>query len=284
MESKYFPWADYGTSGRPIGHVPIVPYDKYAYQTTHTDNGHDLIEKLQILDDFHPLKVAQPKNRIDAALLSSSPFYILRCLLSAAISSWNMLLNLIEEDLNSHAPKSLFGVEEMHQLRFNANLIESTLAFAGEHTPTVRAGGSTAWPASHDKSVEARKEYLQAGLLTDLQALESRCARLARQCETRVSLLVSLTQLEESKKAVIQAQQVQSLTQLAFIFIPASFISSVFGMNVSQLKNGPSIWIFFVVAFTCSSIAWTFVSWDTISRFARRIRRKFRRRESWKTV
>ena len=71
-----------------------------------------------------------------------------------------MLLSKTEEEVNTNAPNSLFRVEEMHQLRLNANLIKSTHVFAGEHPPAIRADGSPAWPTSHDEAIQARKECL----------------------------------------------------------------------------------------------------------------------------
>lgn len=42
--------------------------------------------------------------------------------------------------------------------------------------------------------------------------------------------------LIESKKAITQAEQVTKLTQLAFFFIPLTFVAGLFGMNV-RVRN-----------------------------------------------
>ena len=46
------------------------------------------------------------------------------------------------------------------------------------------------------------------------------------------------------------------LTQLAFFFIPLSFVSSFFGMNVDEFgsDNGIKLWMFFVTSITLTSV------------------------------
>jgi Mg2+ and Co2+ transporter CorA len=54
--------------------------------------------------------------------------------------------------------------------------------------------------------------------------------------------------LEDSKKSIEQAVTVDRLTKLAFFFLPLNFITSAFGMNITQLGTGNAeLWMFFVV-------------------------------------
>lgn len=48
--------------------------------------------------------------------------------------------------------------------------------------------------------------------------------------------------LEESRMGTKQNQSVKRLTQLAFIFIPLSFITSLFGMNIDVLTGAGTKW------------------------------------------
>ena len=60
---------------------------------------------------------------------------------------------------------------------------------------------------------------------------------------------ISLWSIEESKRSIEEATSVKRLTQLAFVFIPLSFVTSVFGMNVQEISGtGVKIWIFIVTA------------------------------------
>lgn len=56
-------------------------------------------------------------------------------------------------------------------------------------------------------------------------------------------------QLKEARKSTETASSVARLTQLAFFFIPLSFVTSVFGMNIKQFNNGNvSLSAFFATA------------------------------------
>ena len=70
--------------------------------------------------------------------------------------------------------------------------------------------------------------------------------RLVReQMQTEIGLL----SIQESRRSIDEAISVKRLTQLAFVFIPLSFVTSVFGMNVQEISgNGVKIWIFVVTS------------------------------------
>ncbi|KAF8465351.1 hypothetical protein BDZ91DRAFT_236168 [Kalaharituber pfeilii] len=68
-------------------------------------------------------------------------------------------------------------------------------------------------------------------------------------------------QAEEMKtQTVVTLQQAESmrwLTYLAVLFLPATFVSTLFGMNVQEMSSFPSIWIFTVI---CVPITIVFIS------------------------
>jgi Mg2+ and Co2+ transporter CorA len=60
--------------------------------------------------------------------------------------------------------------------------------------------------------------------------------------------LMDTFQLLMSSISVEQAQRGTLLTQLAFIYVPLSFVASIFGMNAKEINGSlPSIWICIVV-------------------------------------
>lgn len=60
---------------------------------------------------------------------------------------------------------------------------------------------------------------------------------------------LSAAQLSEARKSTQTATSVARLTKLAFISIPLNFVTSFFGVNMSQFGTGdPSLWTFFVTA------------------------------------
>lgn len=51
-------------------------------------------------------------------------------------------------------------------------------------------------------------------------------------CESTFTALMGTLSIMESEKAITQAEEVTKLTQLAFFFIPLTFIAGIFGMNL----------------------------------------------------
>lgn len=59
---------------------------------------------------------------------------------------------------------------------------------------------------------------------------------------------LTLLQIEESRKAIQQAETVRRLTILAFVFIPLSTVCGAFGMNLRELGSDTPAWVFGVSA------------------------------------
>jgi Mg2+ and Co2+ transporter CorA len=60
---------------------------------------------------------------------------------------------------------------------------------------------------------------------------------------------VGLLALKESKESIRQTQIVSRLSQLAFVFIPLTFVTSCFGMNLTVLGSGKGkMWLVCVIA------------------------------------
>jgi Mg2+ and Co2+ transporter CorA len=58
---------------------------------------------------------------------------------------------------------------------------------------------------------------------------------------------MSSISVQDSQISIEQSQRATRLTQLAFIYVPLSFVTGIFGMNVQQINGtGLSIWVCFV--------------------------------------
>ncbi|KAK6343301.1 hypothetical protein TWF730_010894 [Orbilia blumenaviensis] len=76
-----------------------------------------------------------------------------------------------------------------------------------------------------------------------------------REVLKETSALVSAQEsIFEARRSVAQAESVNQLTRLAFIFIPLTFATSVFGMNINEWQdNVPHLKWFFIIALCCTS-------------------------------
>lgn len=96
-------------------------------------------------------------------------------------------------------------------------------------------------------------EELMSTLRIDLNYLSTRIQSMITLCEAGRSTIMSNAAIEETKRSNEQAVLVTGLTKatnrLTFIFLPISFLTSVFGMNFRQLGQGTlSIWLWVAMA------------------------------------
>lgn len=85
------------------------------------------------------------------------------------------------------------------------------------------------------------------------------------------SLDESRLSIEHSKRSIEQNDRVKKLTQLAFIFIPLSFSTSAFGMNLEVLGTGKAnVWmvvVAIVLVYFSTGLLWMLLHYqDTIAK------------------
>ncbi|KIV97269.1 hypothetical protein PV10_01037 [Exophiala mesophila] len=95
---------------------------------------------------------------------------------------------------------------------------------------------------AHDQDDNASKTSSQQQLLREISRIQERLDK------TLITLVSSLS-VVESRRAIVEAESVSKLTELAFVFIPLSFAGTFFGMQVRQLDpETTSITWFWVMA------------------------------------
>jgi hypothetical protein len=118
---------------------------------------------------------------------------------------------------------------------------------------------------------------LQSDSTHDITYLLDRAETLVAICDDSKATLMSNASVQEAKRSSYEASLVTGLTKatnrLTFIFLPISFITSVFGMNFSQFGQGPlSIWIW--VAITCPILIFSIIIVEKGSWIKTRFRQK----------
>lgn len=253
------PWNDYTAGGRKKpSFVPIVPYNNFLHEPFYEtlDQGSDGAN-LVSLHPYHPVHDLFAVEDSDFELLRQEPFFHLSRLFLIAARSWSLLLNFVDQDIQScSVEREDLLSPALEQLRFNSGLLERVGAFLEENQHVIREREALTWPKTSDPVLNAKVLTIQASLDKNYTFLIHRCERLKTRCETGSRILVSAAHLLEAQKGINQARQVYVLTKLAFVFIPLSFVSSLFGMNVSAFRGYPSIWIYFVIAVPLTALSW----------------------------
>ena len=96
-------------------------------------------------------------------------------------------------------------------------------------------------------------EGLTSMLRIDLEYLSTRVQNIIALCKAGKSTIMSNASIEEAKRSNEEAVLVTGLTKatnrLTFIFLPISFLTSLFGMNFRQFGQGTlSIWLWVAIA------------------------------------
>ncbi|TGO54929.1 hypothetical protein BOTNAR_0256g00150 [Botryotinia narcissicola] len=134
----------------------------------------------------------------------------------------------------------------------------------------------------HDSSFSEYQEKLK-----DYQFLENKVMTQMKQNGASIPLLTAMIAVEESRKAIQQANDVKALTVLATVYIPLSFVAGVFGMNVSELNSGidVDIWLYFAISIPVTIVSMVLVwKWEWLTRKVQNFRIKPNNPSPRKTV
>ena len=115
------------------------------------------------------------------------------------------------------------------KIRQNVGWMRSTLQELGEWTAHLASVSSLCHRPS-ELTIEVGE------LVTELEVLHTRA-------EETLNILIASTGIAQSALVIDQTSGINKLTELAFFFIPLSFITSVFSMQVLELtSNPPRLW------------------------------------------
>ena len=203
-----------------------------------------------------------------------TPFNTLELLWREVLDHWQIHLTqiaLVVEALAAGSPESFndLGLRRQQQLR--AVLVQG-ISVLSDIDDSLRiasqAFGSN--PQFWRKADQNNLEELRSQFLHVKTQLERHGPTL----EHHISIItveqqfrLGQTQLEESRKAIQQADTIKRLTILAFIYIPIQTASAIFGMNVKELNMNPPIWVFVVVASILLMVTLSAAGWHHLLSF-----------------
>jgi hypothetical protein len=112
-------------------------------------------------------------------------------------------------------------------------------------------------------SSNSENSFAAKNLREDYEQLHIRCIEMSKMCTRGINLAMNKAAIEESRKAIEQSERLKKLTLLATFFIPLTFSSSLFGMNIDLLgQNGVRFWWFFVLCIPITMSAYVLYLWD----------------------
>ncbi|KAF9765339.1 hypothetical protein IL306_002427 [Fusarium sp. DS 682] len=298
--SSYHNGATSLQSGTAVGTVPIVPYNKpiiaEAYQcqpasrqprpdggmghplsSENSSNDQDISDghgrrisvspSPQSFGQLHPPRNIIVHDKADMDLLSEDPFFLLASLFTTSALSFTQLLNYMSKSINKDRSTEVDLIKvKLERFQNRIEIIHRVEAALAENLHWIVQGGCSTWPrVSPETTAAARKLAVQTKLRIDHEMLQQRFIVLRQDCESAKASLLGYSQLLSGERSTTQAGEVGRLTKLAVFFVPLSFATSAFGMNVEELSDRkvPPLYVFAVVAVLTLMATYAIIFWST---------------------
>ena len=223
--------------GRPSIHKPVSTFPLAESNGRCETLVYPLGQRVQIFE-----KMLQSLNSGHFDSANDKPLEYLCPLVRLAVEGVSSTISKLRENFK------LLPLKKDEKMRF---VVES-------HADTIKCVESlrylTRTLAFHCQPVAGRrsanlldvKEYCEYVLEDGL--------RLCSLVQERIHIETGLASIRESRKSIEEAVSVKRLTRLAFIFVPLTYASSLFGMNIKEINGiGPKLWIFLFIS-VCISV------------------------------
>lgn len=189
---------------------------------------------------------------LDKNILTQDPFYALHELFVLCAYSEVQFLNIVESKIRDDAAEDIVpdhNISPANTIYFQS-LLEGHINQLRQTIVAIQSRDNAGWPRPSDTDLKQKSTASAQTLLQDYEGLLRRAETLCKLCKSRLQILMSKAGIVESNKAIEQAKVVTKLTRSAFVFIPLSFVSSFFGMNLGPLVDKPAygLWVFFAVS------------------------------------
>lgn len=91
-------------------------------------------------------------------------------------------------------------------------------------------------------------------VLADYTLINSDIEDAGRRLENMLPVVTSLVQIIDARQSFAETANISRLTILALIFVPLSFVSSLFSMNSENMPGSEYFWVYFAVAIPVTSV------------------------------
>ncbi|RKK89171.1 hypothetical protein BFJ68_g16776 [Fusarium oxysporum] len=209
------------------------------------------------------------------SIMAKDPFYTIIEIFNFAASSQVQFLNLIDAQLDVHTsgPTSQ-DFESLGYLKYIKHMLYGHLQKTKHVLESIKNAQLPTWPKDDSNSEKAAAAA--HNVEQDFQYILDRTISLHTRTTESISVLMSSMSISESQRAITQAERVGKLTLLAFIFVPLSFTTSFFGMNVQQIE-GKNLGIWWWIAMSVPIVGLVFALYFIdISALWGRVRGHFR--------
>lgn len=254
-----------------IRHKPMLALKCHLFAAQPSDRMDISGDKIQSLSNLSHDYGRSLRPKIKA----KDSFYNLNEIFNFAASSQVQFLNLIDAKLDSYVSRPADQeYESLPDLKYTKETLYRHLQKTKQVLESIKNAQLPAWPK--DDSDSNKAAVAAQSVEQDFQYIRDRTISLHTRTTEAITVLMSSMSISESQRAIGQAQRVGKLTFLAFIFVPLSFTTSFFGMNVTQIEDtNLGIWWWFVMSAPIVGLVFTLyfvdvsVPWDRACEYIR---------------
>jgi hypothetical protein len=93
-----------------------------------------------------------------------------------------------------------------------------------------------------------------ADVLEDYMTISNDIEDAGRRLENMLPVVTSLVQIIDARQSFAETANISRLTILALVFVPLSFVSSLFSMNSENVPGSEHFWVYFAVAIPVTAV------------------------------
>ena len=132
-------------------------------------------------------------------------------------------------------------------------------------------------------SASKMAEHPWRPIISDLRTIHARVYALSMRADKIMTMATAVIGIDENKRALTESRSVTRITYLAFVFIPMSFVATLFSMNIDAVRKDMSTvyWAFFATAVPLSGLAFLIAMyWVPMTRLIDKWRLDWRRKKA----
>jgi Mg2+ and Co2+ transporter CorA len=166
-------------------------------------------------------------------------------LLKTSALSWKFFLSFLHSQHHSISGDPAAKADQLHR---DKETLDRARLYFRDAIAFMKHRNRLEWPTCRLPEDRVAVEAIMTSLLEDFKDLDDEAASLSRACNDFIRLEMNMISILDSKKSIEQADRVQKLTFLAYLFVPMSFITGIFSMNMKEFNGTiPALWLYFAI-------------------------------------
>jgi hypothetical protein len=213
-----------------------------TYSTTHQMTSPS---RLSLFDDliYYWTKERPPVFNPASPTLASLSYYPLK-IAAAEWMSYICLLAYSVEHLECSIEDRSISAAELPKLESYIRHLQSWRRRSTTSASKVRSLAGFVKSGGTD----SQGSEIWASLVRDYEHIAARIDSLGRRLEALTPVVTSFIMIVESRRSFLETMNVSRLTYLALIFVPLTFVSSLFSMVGDTAPDAKHFWVYFAVA------------------------------------